>query len=144
MIETPKNVTDGVGRLDELISRHIYGVKEETRYGSTYLPYNYFATTNSGMIHDLPGAPFTMRAYSWGDCIDPIDTGTLDWEYCKNPKCRACEPNFSHPASDLELRWYKHSERGEECNREISYEEWRKIERECEDWILTQDQKEPY
>lgn len=141
MIETPKYVTDGVGRLDELISSHIYGVKEVTRYGSTYLPSDYFATTNSGMVHDLPGAPFTMRAYSWADCSGWEE---YDGEYCSNPKCRACEPNFSHPASGLELRWYKHSERGEECNRDVSYEEWRKIERECGDWILAQDQKEPY
>lgn len=135
MIETPSYVRDGVDRLDKMISHHIY---------RDYRTWNYLATSNTGFIHELPGAPFDMRAYNWGDCIAPVDTGTLDWEYCTNEKCYACKPNFSFPAANLELRWYKHSNRGRECNREISYEEWRKIERECEDWILAQQPKDPY
>lgn len=142
MFETPSYITDGINFLDELISRHIYQVKEKTSYGSTYLPGDYFATANSGHVHELPGAPFTMRAYSWQDCHNWDEESAF--EYCNVPGCVACEPNFSHPATGFKAYWYKHSERGEECNKDLSYTEWREIVRECEDWILAQPPKEPY
>lgn len=145
--ETPGYVTAGIDYLDELISRHIYQEKEELRYGEWRLPGNYFATTNSGMVHDLPGAPFTMRAFSWSDCIGEWETDEeyLGSEgYCENPGCDACEPNFHHKESGFKAYWYKHSQRGEECNQDITYMAWQEIVRDCENWIMKQSPKEPY
>lgn len=52
--------------------------------------------------------------------------------------CIPCLPNFHHFASDFRAHWYKHSHRGEYCNRDITSSEWRAILRECEDWVLAQ------
>lgn len=65
---TPRYIRDGIDRIDELISTHIYKVKRTFSYGEWSIDYSYLATSNTGMIHDLPGAPFTMRSYYWGYC----------------------------------------------------------------------------
>lgn len=140
--ETPKYVIDGVNRLDELMSRHLYGITErQTKYGPSF-DTQYLATSNTGHRHELPGAPFTMHAFQWADCKSAMEELEFDgltfFGYCQNDSCWACKPNFSHPGSGLKLWWYKHAKRVPEANFEPSYGEWRTIERECEDWILAQ------
>lgn len=76
--ETPGYITDGIGRIDELISTHIYQVKRKFSYGEWSIDYSFMATSNTGMVHELPGAPFTMRAYHWGDCDCGFDDIVLD------------------------------------------------------------------
>lgn len=76
--ETPKYITDGINRIDELINTHIYRVKRKFSYGEWSIDYSFMATSNTGMVHELPGAPFTMRAYYWGDCDCGFDDIVLD------------------------------------------------------------------
>lgn len=76
--ETPEYITDGINRIDELINTHIYEVKRKFSYGEWSIDYSFMATSNTGMVHELPGAPFTMRAYYWGDCDCGFDDIVLD------------------------------------------------------------------
>lgn len=139
--ETPSYVMGGVDHLDELLSRHLYGVTErQTPYGLS-IDTRYLATSNTGHRHELPGAPFTMHSYQWGDCIseeDPQGGDGVPWDYCRDENCWACKPNFTHPGSGLKLWWYKHSHRIPEANYAPEYAEWRKIMTDCENWILAQ------
>lgn len=116
---TPGYVTAGIDAIDEVLREHLYGVRPVMRDYGTFPDYDLSAVSNSGHIHDLPGAPFSMRSYDWSD----------PEEY---------EPNFHHFESGFKAYWYKHSHRGETCNRDISSADWRKIQRECEDWVLAQ------
>lgn len=122
---TPGYVTDGINSIDRLISESIYGVREVRNEYGTYASFDTHATSNLGWIHDLPGAPFSMRAYCW------CDGGREGHE-------EDCPPNFHHFESDFQAYWYKHSNRGQTCNQKIGSSEWRKIQRECEDWVLAQ------
>lgn len=137
--ETPKYVIRGVEALDELIARHIYGDPD---------PYNTLATSNTGFVHELPGAPFTMRAYSWADCITDLDDvdnkGRAPYDYCEKPECDSCLPNFTFPETGLKLWWYKHARRIPESNQEISVADWTEIELACNDWVLKQEKKEAW
>src|SRR2546423_1713602 len=59
---------------------------------------------------------FTIRTYCWCD---------------GNEHPEGCPPNFDHPASGLQARWYKHAQRGASINREVDSTEWSKILSEC-------------
>ena len=134
MITTPDYVTNGIILIDEALSWLYYSARETVnRYGERYLSDEYRATTNSGMVHELPGAPFTLRAYSWADCTSP-DAGR-GWGPCGGPTCDACAPNFSFPALGFEARWYKHASRGAECNKRVAFTQWLDIQDACLKWI---------
>jgi len=122
---TPGHVSAGIVAIDKMISEHIYGVREVRQEYGTYASYDMYATSNSGWIHDLPGAPFAMRAYCW---CDGEQEGHED----------ECPPNFHHFETGFQAYWYKHSNRGQTCSRKITSSEWMKIQRECEDWVLAQ------
>ena len=123
---TPGYVNAGYNAIDALLSEHLYSVRKVKYDYGTYDSWDMYATGNTGWIHELPeGAPFAMRAYCW---CDGMHDGHED----------GCPPNFHHFASDFRAYWYKHGNRGQSCNRDISLADWRKIQRECEDWILTQ------
>lgn len=124
--ETPGYVSTGIHSIDELISEHFYAVRPVTQTHGTYASSDLWATSNSGWTHELPeGAPFAMRAYCW---CDGERQGHED----------GCPPNFHHFESDFQAFWYKHSNRGQSCNQDISSADWRKIQRQCEDWVLEQ------
>lgn len=52
---------------------------------------------------------FAIRSYCW------CDGGTHPGPDEGGP---GCPPNFHHYASDFQITWYKHSERGQSCNKE--------------------------
>lgn len=141
--ETPSYVRHGLEGLDELIASHVYKLGSDN--------WNTHATSNTGYEHDLPGAPFTFRAFSWADCVRESEqpewgfryTG-VPYNYCIDPECHACKPQFSHPESGLKLWWYKHVNRIPESNQDVSRGEWLKIQRDCEDWVLAQLPKDPW
>lgn len=120
---TPGYVTSGIESIDELAMRHVWGVREVIdKYGPSR---DWGACSNSGVIHELPdGAPFALRSYCW---CDGMAKGHED----------ECPPNFHHFATDFRAYWYKHAERGESCNQEITGAQWRGIQRECEDYITS-------
>lgn len=118
-IATPGYVTSGIDSIDNLLREHLYGVRPIKHDYGTFSDSDLSAVSNTGQIHYLPTAPFSMRAYDWSDPD----------EY---------EPNFHHLESGFKAYWYKHSHRGETCNQDISSSDWRKIQRECEDWIIAQ------
>lgn len=122
---TPEHVGTGIVSIDQMISEHIYGVREVRNEYGTYASFDMHATSNSGWIHDLQGAPFSMRAYCWCDGERPGHE-------------EGCPPNFHHFETDFQAYWYKHSNRGQTCNQKISSSDWMKIQRECEDWVLAQ------
>lgn len=122
---TPGYVNTGINSIDALISEHIYGVRVVQQEYGTYAPLDMRAVVNSGWIHDLPDAPFSLRAYCW---CDGLREGHED----------GCPPNFHHFVTGFQAYWYKHGNRGETCNQEITSSEWMKIQRECEDWVLAQ------
>jgi hypothetical protein len=124
--EPPGYVNTGYNTIDALLSEHLYSVREVNHDYGVSASWDMYATANTGWIHELPeGAPFAMRAYCW---CDGSRQGHGD----------GCPPNFHHFASDFRAYWYKHGTRGRSCNRDISSADWRKIQRECEDWILAQ------
>lgn len=45
--------------------------------------------------------------------------------------CRCDQPNFIHKPTAFILSWYKHPIRGNSCNKDISYDEWKKILESC-------------
>lgn len=120
-IRTPGYVTDGIGAINDLYVRHVEGGIED-EYGSLY---------STGLLRVVNSAPevvndiFALRSYCW---CDGEREGHED----------GCPPNFEHFASGFKAFWYKHSSRGESCNRQLDRTEWMKIQRECEDWILQQ------
>jgi len=123
--QTPGYVNAGYTAIDESISEHLYPARPALHECGTYADWDARATSNTGWIHELDDAPFAMRAYCW------CDGGAEGHE-------EGCPPNFHHFASDFQAYWYKHGNRGQSCNRDISSADWRKIQRECEDWILAQ------
>lgn len=115
--ETPGYVTTGIDAIDDLLLEHYMGAREvQSPYG--YSSRDSGATSNTGHVWELPeDAPFTMHAYSWDEDDE--------------------RPNFHYLPGDFQAYWYKHSHRSPSCNQDISREEWRKIQRSVEDYILS-------
>lgn len=117
-ISTPSHVTNGIQDIDGLLMQHLVGSKEVMTDLGTYHQ-DWGSTINSGWdwADYLPkDAPFSLHAYSWDEDDE--------------------RPNFEHFASGFKAYWYKHSNRGETCNENMSLSSWRTIQRQIEDWIL--------
>ena len=115
-LPTPGYVTTGIDTIDSLYAEHVEGKDLAT----TFRPGR---TSNSGEP-DVVNEVFALRSYCWCDDGNP-------------EHYEGCPPNFEHFESGFKAYWYKHSQRGETCNRELSRTEWRVIQRECEDWIVS-------
>jgi hypothetical protein len=109
--ETPSYVTDGLRLLDALWNERYEGGRDMSA-----------RTANHGG-QEIVTPTFELRAYCWcsGERQDHEEN---------------CPPNFRHPASGLEVLWYKHAERGSTVNVVPSVLQWASVLRECIDAVL--------
>lgn len=116
-ISTPNYVTSGIEAIDSLYASHILGSCDDKIWDQMHI-------SNSGseeVVNDV----FAIRSYCW------CDGERVGHE-------NGCPANFEHFSSRLKCFWYKHAERGETINMDISRKAWLKIQQECQDWILRQ------
>lgn len=108
---TPAYVTAGCTVLDALYADRFEG-------GA-----NLYSRVSNGGGAPIITDTFEMRPYCW---CDGEREGHQD----------GCPPNFVHRPSGFEAYWYKHAERGETCNRDLSALEWAAMLRDCIDAVL--------
>lgn len=110
-IPTPHYVTAGFGLLDALYAERFEGGRDL-----------FARTANHGgapIVNDV----FELRPYCW---CDGEREGHQD----------SCPPNFLHHRSGFAAYWYKHSERGETCNKAPTVVQWAAVLRECIDALI--------
>jgi len=86
---------------------------------------------------------FYIHAFHWGGCTCgltcPIGTDDMTSPEEHDSECLIYKPNFIYKPSDFRLDWYKHPLRSNNCNKEMTLEQFHDMMEDCLKSLRGQD-----